>query len=74
MYCVLSGSPHSFGLHSPEQMPSSEDEFKKLAFSFGLHSPEAVSPECLHPSYNPRLFSDGQLYFDPEIIGKYIFL
>lgn len=25
----------------------------------------------LHPSYNPRLFSDGDLYLDPDIIGKY---
>lgn len=63
--------PQSFGLHSPDQLPQSESEFKAIASSFGLQSPENVAPsEKLHPSYNPRLFCDGGLYLDPDIIGE----
>ena len=67
----FSDRPHSFGLHSPDQLPQSESEFKAIASSFGLHSPDNVAPtEKLHPSYNPRLFCDGGLYLDPDIIGE----
>ena len=38
--------------------------------SFGLCSPDKSSlAERMHPSYNPRLFVDGGLYLDPDIIG-----
>ena len=38
--------------------------------SFGLCSPDkAALAEQMHPSYNPRLFVDGGLYLDPDIIG-----
>ena len=38
--------------------------------SFGLCSPDkAALVEQMHPSYNPRLFEDGGLYLDPDIIG-----
>ena len=67
----FSERPQSFGLHSPDQLPKSESEFKAIASSFGLHSPDNVAPsEKLHPSYNPRLFCDGGLYLDPDIIGE----
>ncbi len=68
---LLSERPQSFGLHSPDQLPKSESEFRVIASSFGLHSPEQLpTSETLHPSYNPRLFCDGGLYLDPDIIGK----
>ena len=74
----ISERPHSFGLHSPDQLPKSEIEFRKIANSFGLQSPTnndtTVTPpdaDGLHPSYNPRLFCDGGLYLDPDIIGKW---
>ena len=62
--------PQSFGLHSPDQLPKTESEFRAIASSFGLHSPDTLPSELLHPSYNPRLFCDGGLYLDPDIIGK----
>ena len=69
---LFSERPNSFGLHSPDQLPKSESEFRAIASSFGLHSPDQPLPtsENLHPSYNPRLFCDGGLYLDPDIIGK----
>lgn len=33
---------------------------------------EADRASPVHPSYNPKLFSDGALYLDPDIIGKTI--
>ncbi len=69
--CGFSERPQSFGLHSPDQLPASESDFEAIASSFGLRSPDtAVPQEHLHPSYNPRLFCDGGLYLDPDIIGK----
>ena len=65
--------PQSFGMHSPDKLPKSETEFQSIACSFGLGSPEenvSRPDELLHPSYNPRLFCDGGLYLDPDIIGK----
>ena len=63
--------PQSFGLHSPDQLPKTESEFRAIASSFGLHSPDQLpTSEKLHPSYNPRLFCDGGLYLDPDIIGE----
>ena len=72
---LFADRPHSFGLHSPDTLPQSESEFKAIASSFGLHSPDNVAApsEKLHPSYNPRLFCDGGLYLDPDIIGESLF-
>ncbi len=68
---LVSERPNSFGLHSPDQLPKTESEFRAIASSFGLHSPDQLpKSENLHPSYNPRLFCDGGLYLDPDIIGE----
>ena len=68
--CLIADRPHSFGLHSPDQIPpATETDFAAIACSFGLRSPDNGQSENLHPSYNPRLFSDGDLYLDPDIIG-----
>ena len=32
---------------------------------------EAEDEEKLNPTYNPKLFTDGGLYLDPDIIGVY---
>lgn len=79
MICIAD-RPQSFGLHSPDQLPHSASEFQKIASNFGLQSPDkavAMASESevneestMHPEYNPRLFCDGGLYLDPDIIGK----
>ena len=72
--------PQSFGLHSPDKLPKSQTEFQQIASSYGLQSPERASAErereeretreMIQASYNPRMFCDGGLYLDPDIIGK----
>ena len=60
-------------MHSPEQLPKTESEFRQIASSFGLHSPDQMPSNLVHPTYDPRLFCDGGLYLDPDIIGKPLF-
>ena len=67
---AVSDRPQSFGLHSPDQLPACESDFEAIASSFGLVSPDNLPPDTIHPSYNPRLFCDGGLYLDPDIIGE----
>ena len=66
----------SFGLQSPENGAS-------LPAATVVAPPEVmdgkevedeednVEDTCVfHPGYNPRMFCDGGLYLDPDIIGK----
>ncbi|XP_064608922.1 uncharacterized protein LOC135473057 isoform X2 [Liolophura sinensis] len=64
----LGDLPQSFGLHSPDQLPMSEQDYHKMATSFGLHSPDQIPPDMYSAVYDPRLFCDGGLYLDPDII------
>lgn len=70
MFSFTGDLPQSFGLHSPDQLPSSEQDYHKMATSFGLHSPDQIPPDMYNAVYDPRLFCDGGLYLDPDIIGE----
>ncbi|XP_060073323.1 uncharacterized protein LOC132553128 [Ylistrum balloti] len=58
----------SFGLHSPDVLPRSESDFQAIASSFGLLSPDKIPPGIEEGILDPRMFSQRQLYIDPDII------
>jgi hypothetical protein len=64
--------PQSFGLHSPDQLPRTERDFKKIAASFGLHSPDQL--DQLDDTFKKRVISEGGLYVDADLIGMPYFI
>ncbi|XP_064636403.1 uncharacterized protein LOC135493223 isoform X2 [Lineus longissimus] len=58
--------PHSFGLHSPDQLPRTERDFKKIAASFGLHSPDQL--DQLDDTFKKKVISEGGLYVEADLI------
>ncbi|XP_033743319.1 LOW QUALITY PROTEIN: uncharacterized protein LOC117329473 [Pecten maximus] len=60
----------SFGLHSPDVLPRSESDFQAIASSFGLLSPDKIPPGIEEGILDPRMFSQRQLYIDPDIIAS----
>ena len=78
--CVSTERPGSFGLHSPDKVPQNEAELRHLTLQYReRHETDVSSNEedvsetsaLDHPTYNPKLFCDGGLYFDPDIIGMF---
>ncbi|XP_071086775.1 uncharacterized protein [Haliotis cracherodii] len=64
------GSEHSFGLLSPDLLPSSDQEQQQLLESFGLHSPDDIPQELIDVLNDPTTMKGQRVYFDPDIIGK----
>ena len=76
---VLTERPGSFGLHSPDRVPQTAEELAQLTIQYkqlrqvqerARLEHERREQEKLNPTYNPKLFCDGGLYLDPDIIGK----
>ena len=72
MLLVFSERPGSFGLHSPDKVPQTAEELQELTKQYQevRKVDRSSSSSDIHPSYNSKLFCDGGLYLDPDIIGE----